>query len=68
MKLPPEIPMLLDAANTFWMNLFVEQAGPHKKPSVDQMELRLVQSKADIENPEITVRACALSWRSLGID
>ena len=42
-------------------NLFVEQAGPHKKPSVDQMELRLVQSKADIENPEITVRACALS-------
>uniref|UniRef100_H2N1W8 Pyridoxal kinase n=1 Tax=Oryzias latipes TaxID=8090 RepID=H2N1W8_ORYLA len=32
-------------------------AGPGKKPSPAQLELRMVQSKADIENPTIVVQA-----------
>ncbi|XP_015230006.1 PREDICTED: pyridoxal kinase-like [Cyprinodon variegatus] len=34
-----------------------EMAGPGKKPSPAQLELRMVQSKADIENPSIAVKA-----------
>lgn len=38
-------------------------AGPGKKPSPAQLELRMVQSKADIENPAIAVTARALLWK-----
>uniref|UniRef100_A0A665UPZ2 pyridoxal kinase n=1 Tax=Echeneis naucrates TaxID=173247 RepID=A0A665UPZ2_ECHNA len=34
-----------------------EMAGPGKRPSPAQLELRMVQSKADIENPAIIVEA-----------
>ncbi|XP_062258921.1 pyridoxal kinase-like [Platichthys flesus] len=34
-----------------------EVAGPGKRPSPAQLELRMVQSKADIENPAIVVEA-----------
>ncbi|XP_076015191.1 pyridoxal kinase-like [Genypterus blacodes] len=34
-----------------------EAAGPGKRPSPAQLELRMVQSKADIENPVIVVEA-----------
>ncbi|XP_068602475.1 pyridoxal kinase-like [Brachionichthys hirsutus] len=34
-----------------------EMAGPGKRPSPAQLELRMVQSKADIENPAIVVEA-----------
>ncbi|XP_024141662.1 pyridoxal kinase [Oryzias melastigma] len=34
-----------------------EMAGPGKRPSPAQLELRMVQSKADIENPATVVRA-----------
>lgn len=37
-----------------------EMAGPGKKPSPAQLELRMVQSKADIENPSIVVEANVL--------
>jgi hypothetical protein len=37
-----------------------EKAGPGNKPNSAQMELRLVQSKADIENPEILYKAVPL--------
>lgn len=37
-----------------------EMAGPGKKPSPAQLELRMVQSKADIENPSIAVKAKVL--------
>lgn len=44
-----------------------EVAGPGKKPSPAQLELRMVQSKADIENPVIAVEAKVLKkpsqWR-----
>ncbi|XP_036601804.1 pyridoxal kinase [Trichosurus vulpecula] len=36
------------------------QAGKGKKPSPAQLELRMVQSKKDIENPEIIVEATVL--------
>ncbi|XP_020829542.1 pyridoxal kinase [Phascolarctos cinereus] len=36
------------------------QAGKGKKPSPAQLELRMVQSKMDIENPEIIVEATVL--------
>lgn len=36
---------------------FPEVAGPGKRPSPAQLELRMVQSKADIENPAIVVNA-----------
>lgn len=32
-------------------------AGPGVKPTMGQMELRIVQSKADIENPEVKFHA-----------
>lgn len=38
----------------------VAQAGAGLKPSAAQLELRMVQSKKDIENPEIVVRAAVL--------
>lgn len=34
-----------------------EMAGPGKRPSSAQLELRMVQSKTDIENPAIVVEA-----------
>lgn len=34
-----------------------EAAGPGNKPTPAQMELRLIQSKADVENPKITFTA-----------
>ncbi|XP_029315495.1 pyridoxal kinase-like [Cottoperca gobio] len=37
-----------------------EMAGPGKRPSPAQLELRMVQSKADIENPAIVVEAKVL--------
>ncbi|KAG7467285.1 hypothetical protein MATL_G00151740 [Megalops atlanticus] len=37
-----------------------EVAGPGKKPSPAQLELRMVQSKADIEDPAIVVEATVL--------
>ncbi|XP_069554736.1 pyridoxal kinase-like isoform X2 [Brachyistius frenatus] len=37
-----------------------EMAGPGKRPSPAQLELRMVQSKADIENPAIVVAAKVL--------
>lgn len=44
-----------------------EMAGPGKRPSPAQLELRMVQSKADIENPAIVVEAKVLhkssQWR-----
>lgn len=36
------------------------QAGGGRKPSPAQLELRMVQSKKDIENPEIVVQATVL--------
>nr|KAF6394526.1 pyridoxal kinase [Rousettus aegyptiacus] len=36
------------------------QAGEGQKPSPAQLELRMVQSKGDIENPEIVVQATVL--------
>lgn len=38
----------------------VAQAGEGWKPSPAQLELRMVQSKRDIENPEIVVQATVL--------
>ncbi|XP_061782588.1 pyridoxal kinase-like [Nerophis lumbriciformis] len=37
-----------------------EKAGPGKRPSPAQLELRMVQSKGDIENPTIVVEAKVL--------
>ncbi|KAG7330882.1 hypothetical protein KOW79_004851 [Hemibagrus wyckioides] len=37
-----------------------EAAGPNRRPSPAQLELRIVQSKADIEDPTITVNAIVL--------
>ncbi|KAF7709770.1 pyridoxal (pyridoxine, vitamin B6) kinase a [Silurus meridionalis] len=37
-----------------------EAAGPDRRPSPAELELRMVQSKADIEDPEITVNAVVL--------
>ncbi|MFT7818209.1 pyridoxal kinase isoform X2 [Arapaima gigas] len=37
-----------------------EMAGPGRRPSPAQLELRMVQSKADIENPAIVVEATVL--------
>uniref|UniRef100_H3CJ93 Pyridoxal kinase n=1 Tax=Tetraodon nigroviridis TaxID=99883 RepID=H3CJ93_TETNG len=42
------------------INYANDVAGPGKKPSPAQLELRMVQSKADIENPAIAVTARAL--------
>ncbi|XP_044073264.1 pyridoxal kinase-like isoform X2 [Siniperca chuatsi] len=41
-----------------------EMAGPGKRPSPAQLELRMVQSKADIENPAIVVEAKVLQKSS----
>lgn len=38
-----------------------EAAGQGKKPTVSQMELRLIQSKADIESPKITFTTTLLT-------
>lgn len=37
-----------------------EVAGANRKPSPAQLELRMVQSKADIEDPAIIVKAVVL--------
>lgn len=37
-----------------------EVAGANQKPSPAQLELRMVQSKADIEDPAIIVKAVVL--------
>ncbi|KAJ8252954.1 hypothetical protein GJAV_G00207560 [Gymnothorax javanicus] len=37
-----------------------KMAGPGQKPSPAQLELRMVQSKADIEDPEIVIEATVL--------
>ncbi|TRZ03954.1 hypothetical protein DNTS_027910 [Danionella cerebrum] len=37
-----------------------EAAGPNRKPSPAQLELRMVQSKADIEDPAIVITAVRL--------
>ncbi|XP_053483463.1 pyridoxal (pyridoxine, vitamin B6) kinase a [Ictalurus furcatus] len=37
-----------------------EVAGPDRRPSPAQLELRMVQSKADIEDPAVTVNAVVL--------
>jgi len=39
---------------------FVEIAGPGKRPTPAQLELRMVQSKADIEDPALVVEATVL--------
>uniref|UniRef100_A0A1A8HWM5 Pyridoxal kinase n=1 Tax=Nothobranchius kuhntae TaxID=321403 RepID=A0A1A8HWM5_NOTKU len=41
-----------------------EVAGPGSKPSPAQLELRMVQSKADIENPAIIIEATVLQTSS----
>ncbi|AWP12894.1 Pyridoxal kinase [Scophthalmus maximus] len=41
-----------------------EMAGPGKRPSPAQLELRMIQSKADIENPAIVVEAKVLQKSS----
>uniref|UniRef100_A0A8C4ZMF5 pyridoxal kinase n=1 Tax=Gadus morhua TaxID=8049 RepID=A0A8C4ZMF5_GADMO len=38
-----------------------ELAGPGRRPSPPQLELRMVQSKADIEDPAIVMRATVIS-------
>ena len=39
---------------------FTDAAGKGNKPSLAQIELRLVQSKRDIENPTLCVKALPL--------
>ncbi|KAM4561693.1 pyridoxal kinase-like [Fundulus diaphanus] len=41
-----------------------EMAGPGNKPSPAQLELRMIQSKADIENPSVVVEAKVLQKSS----
>ncbi|KAM3607292.1 uncharacterized protein V6R79_005269 [Siganus canaliculatus] len=41
-----------------------EMAGPGKRPSPAQLELRMVQSKSDIENPAIVIEAKVLQKSS----
>uniref|UniRef100_A0A3Q2QKV4 Pyridoxal kinase n=1 Tax=Fundulus heteroclitus TaxID=8078 RepID=A0A3Q2QKV4_FUNHE len=41
-----------------------EMAGPGNKPSAAQLELRMIQSKADIENPSVVVEAKVLQKSS----
>ncbi|XP_069389309.1 pyridoxal kinase isoform X2 [Paralichthys olivaceus] len=41
-----------------------EMAGPGKRPTPAQLELRMIQSKADIENPAIVVEAKVLEKSS----
>lgn len=43
---------------------FSEMAGPGKRPTPAQLELRMVQSKADIEHPAIVVEAKVLQKSS----
>lgn len=38
-----------------------ELAGPGRRPSPPQLELRMVQSKADIEDPAIVMEATVIS-------
>lgn len=53
-------------ANKLFLSFFTllfslsEMAGPGKRPSPAQLELRMVQSKADIEKPAIVVEAKVL--------
>ena len=51
------------AINLSWFVMgliLVEIAGPGKKPTPAQLELRMVQSKADIEDPALVVEATVL--------
>ena len=41
----------------------VALAGPGKTLTAAQKELRMIQSKDDIENPRIVVEAVPLIWR-----
>lgn len=38
-----------------------ELAGPGRRPSPPQLELRMIQSKADIEDPAIVLEATVIS-------
>lgn len=42
-----------------------EMAGPGKRPNAAQLELRMVQSKADIENPAVIVEARVIQQKNL---
>lgn len=44
----------------FLFLFLTEVACPNQKPSPAQLELRMVQSKADIEDPAIIVKAVIL--------
>lgn len=44
----------------YLFNVFLDAAGPGKKATPAQMELRLIQSKADIESPNISIPATKL--------
>uniref|UniRef100_A0A8C6TXL4 Pyridoxal kinase n=1 Tax=Neogobius melanostomus TaxID=47308 RepID=A0A8C6TXL4_9GOBI len=41
-----------------------EMAGPGKRPNAGQLELRMVQSKADIENPAVIVEARVIQQKN----
>lgn len=41
-----------------------EMAGPGKRPNAAQLELRMVQSKADIENPAVIVEARVIQQKN----
>ena len=45
----------------YFFTSVTDAAGVGNKPTVAQMELRLIQSKADIESPKITFTATQLS-------
>ena len=42
-------------------------AGPGKTPTAAQKELRLIQSKSDIENPKILVEAVPVICRTCAV-
>ena len=45
----------------FWTCVvFLEKSAPGEKPSYADLELRIVQSKNDIENPDLCVKAESL--------
>lgn len=46
------------------INYANELAGPGKRPNAAQLELRMVQSKADIENPAVVVEARVIQQKN----
>lgn len=46
------------------INYANEMAGPGKRPNAAQLELRMVQSKADIENPAVVVEARVIQQKN----